>query len=124
MWWTRSTPSLIVTGLTDLFPPSCRSGSDGPVLKFKPMLPTRKFLDVPLKIKKTKYLGSVHLSKLHLKVRIIVQHANSNLRYKNHLPDGTSSFLSSFSNMSWAPRYSWSSSISTQITLSLYKGLI
>ena len=123
MWWTRSTPSLIVTGLTDLLPPSCRSGSNGPVLKYQPVLPTQKLVDVPLKIKK-KYLGSVHWSKLHLKVCIIVQQANSNLRYKNHLPDGTSSFLSSFSNMSWAPRYSWSSSISTQITLSLYKGLI
>ena len=51
MWWTRSTPSLILTGLTDLLPPSCRSGSDGPVLKYQPVLPTQKFVDVPLKIK-------------------------------------------------------------------------
>jgi hypothetical protein len=50
MWWTRSTPSLILTGLTDLLPPSCLSGSDGPVLKYQPVLPTQKFVDVPLKI--------------------------------------------------------------------------
>ena len=51
MGWTRSTPSLILTGLTDLLHPSCRSGSDGPVLKYKPVLPTQKFVDVSLKIK-------------------------------------------------------------------------
>ena len=51
MWWTRSTPSLIVTGLTDLLPPSCQSGSNGSVLKYQPVLPTQKFVDVPLKIK-------------------------------------------------------------------------
>ena len=66
MWWTRSTPSLIVTGLTDLLPPSCHSGSDDPVLKYQPVLPTQKFVDVPLKIK-NKVLRISTLDKAALK---------------------------------------------------------